>query len=81
VLRNVKAPKGFRWAERFARVRSVVQLEALDAGHTRLTASCVGFEAQDGELYDFFRAGNAEELEAIRTSLRRGAPAGPAAAN
>lgn len=78
-FRNVGTPKGFPWPERFGRVRNVIQIEAIDAGHTRLTVSGVGYQAQDQAMYDFFRSGNAYLLETIKAHLEGGrAATGPA---
>jgi uncharacterized protein YndB with AHSA1/START domain len=79
VFRNIRSPKGFPWPERFQHVRNVVQIEAIDAAHSRLTISGVGYGAQDNALYDFFRSGNAYLLEALKAHLEGGPPpAGPA---
>jgi uncharacterized protein YndB with AHSA1/START domain len=75
ILRNVQAPSGFKYRDEFARVTTIIQFQDVDARHTRVTESEVGYGAGPAfsALYDFFRSGNAYELEALKAHLE-GAP-------
>ena len=79
VFRNVQTPKGFPWPEQFGRVTSIIQLEPVDATHTRITVAGVGYRPADQALYEFFRSGNAYLLEVLKSVLEGlPPPTGPA---
>jgi uncharacterized protein YndB with AHSA1/START domain len=81
LFRNVQAPKGFKHADLFARTTTIIQLEDLGQGRTRITVSGVGYGPgkEFGELYDFFHAGNAYLLEMLKAHFEGGpGPTGPA---
>lgn len=61
VFRNVQAPTGFKYAQLFTRVTTIIQFDEAGPGSTRVTVSGVGFGPSPGfgELYAFFRLGNA----------------------
>jgi len=68
VLANEHAPKGVKFSpEAFARIRTVIELEDLGNGRTRLVESGVGYgEGTDFDsVYKHFRAGNAYEFQLL----------------
>ena len=75
VLRNEHAPKGAPFnAEAFAQIRTVIELQDLGGGGTRVTESSVGYgEGKDFDsVYSHFRSGNAEEFDLLEKSLTKG---------
>ncbi len=79
VLQNVQAPKTFPHPEVFQRRVTVVGYTPLGPGRTRVTIAVTGWDATaaDDLLYGFFRSGDAELLEKMRT-VYGGAPAATA---
>lgn len=75
VLRNVHAPKGVPFsAEAFNQIRTVIELQDLGGGRTRVIESGVGYgEGKDFDsVYAHFRSGNAEEFDLLAKSLTKG---------
>jgi uncharacterized protein YndB with AHSA1/START domain len=73
VFRNVQAPRGFPNAALFARVTSVVLIEPLGPGRTRVTLSGDGYGAGAGfdDLYGKFLGGNAYTLVGLKDALAK----------
>jgi len=72
---NVHVPKGAPFKpDVISQIRTVVALEDLGNGRTRIVESGVGYgEGRDfDEMYDHFRSGNAEEFTALATYLTKG---------
>ncbi|HEX8661693.1 MAG TPA: SRPBCC domain-containing protein [Brevundimonas sp.] len=70
-IRNVKAPPGFPHAAEFAETATVMELDPIGDGHTRVTLTATGFApgpAYD-TLYGFFHQGNGLTLETLRDSF------------
>lgn len=70
-IRNVKAPPGFPHAAEFAETATVMELDPVGDGQTRVTLTATGFApgpAYD-TLYGFFRQGNGLTLETLRDSF------------
>ena len=76
VFRNVQAPADFKFASLLTHVTTIIQFEKLGPGSTRVTVSGVGYGIGPGfaELYGFFRAGNAYELELLKAYLEGRSP-------
>ena len=76
VFRNVQAPRGFPNAALFARVTTIVEIEPLAPGRTRVTLSGDGYGAGPGfdDLYAKFLGGNAYTLAGLRDVLARSGP-------
>ena len=75
VLRNEHAPRGAPFsAEAFTKIRTVIELQDLGGGRTRVTESSVGYgEGKDFDsVYSHFRSGNAEEFDLLEKSLTKG---------
>jgi len=71
VFRNVQAPRGFPNAALFGRVTSIVLIEPLAPGRTRVTLSGDGYGAGPGfdDLYAKFLGGNAYTLVGLKDAL------------
>lgn len=65
VFQNIQAPKELPNADKFQRTVIIVQYEPLGPAKTKVTLSCTGFGADPAsqQIYRFFQADNAEELE------------------
>jgi uncharacterized protein YndB with AHSA1/START domain len=74
VFRNVQAPRDFPNAVLFARVTTIVQIEPLTPGRTRVTLSGDGYGAGAGfdDLYAKFLGGNAYTLAGLKDVLAKG---------
>lgn len=70
-IRNVQAPPGFPHAAEFAQTATVLELDAVDGGRTRLTLTSTGFAPGPAfdTLYGFFLQGNRQTLETLRDSF------------
>lgn len=70
-IRNVQAPPGFPHAAEFAETATVMELEPVGDGRTRLTLTATGFAPGPAfdTLYGFFLQGNGMTLEALRNSF------------
>jgi uncharacterized protein YndB with AHSA1/START domain len=70
-IRNVQAPPGFPHAAEFAETATVMELEPVGDGRTRLTLTATGFASGPAfdTLYGFFLQGNGMTLEALRNSF------------
>lgn len=70
-IRNVQAPPGFPHAAEFAETATVMELDPVGNGHTRITLTATGFASGPAfdTLYDFFLQGNGMTLEALRDSF------------
>jgi uncharacterized protein YndB with AHSA1/START domain len=68
VFRTVRAPQGFPHFETYARVTNFIELERVDAGHTRIRLTGTGYANDDAGrlLFGFFRDGNRISLERLR---------------
>lgn len=80
VFRNVQTPPGFPHADLFSKVTSVLILDDVGEGVTRVTEAGVGYGqgADWDQLYGFFRNGNAWVLEKLKAHLEGGeGPKGP----
>jgi uncharacterized protein YndB with AHSA1/START domain len=64
VFRTVRAPQGFPHFDVYQRVTIFIELESVDAGHTRVRLTGTGYaDTEAGRLlFDFFREGNRESL-------------------
>ena len=74
-IRNVHVPKGAPFDPKYiSQIRTVVLLDDLGNGSTRITISGVGYGEGPGfdDLYAHFHAGNAEELASLVTYLTKG---------
>jgi uncharacterized protein YndB with AHSA1/START domain len=71
VFRNVQAPRDFPGAALFARVTTIVLIEPLGPGRTRVTLSGDGYGAGPGfdDLYAKFLGGNAYTLAGLKDAL------------
>jgi uncharacterized protein YndB with AHSA1/START domain len=81
VFRNVQAPRSFPNAALFARVTSIVEIEPLAPGRSRVTLSGDGYGAGAGfdDLYAKFLGGNAYTLVEMKDVLEKTAPYDPEA--
>lgn len=70
-IRNVQAPPGFPHAAEFAETATVMELEPVGDGRTRVTLTATGFAPGPAfdTLYGFFLPGNGMTLEALRDSF------------
>jgi hypothetical protein len=68
VVRTVRAPQGFPHFETYARVTVFVELESVDATHTRVRLTGAGYADDEAgrALFGFFRDGNRISLERLR---------------
>lgn len=74
VFQTTRAPEGFPHFETYQRVVTVFELEAVDAGHTRvrLTGTRYADSEAGRQLFGFFREGNRISLERLRDRFVRG---------
>jgi uncharacterized protein YndB with AHSA1/START domain len=75
VLRNEHAPKNIPFsADAFSHICTVIELQDLGGGQTRVIESGVGYgEGKDFDsVYAHFRAGNAQEFDLLAKSLTSG---------
>lgn len=70
-IRNVQAPPGFPHAAEFAQTATVMELEPVGDGRTRVTLTATGFAPGPAfdTLYGFFHQGNGQTLEVLRDSF------------
>lgn len=68
VFRTVRAPAGFPHFDVYARVTIFIELESVDAGHTKVRLTGTGYADNEAGrlLYGFFRDGNRISLERLR---------------
>ena len=68
VFRTVRAPAGFPHFDVYQRVTIFIELESVDAGHTRVRLTGTGYADTDAGrlLFGFFRNGNRISLERLR---------------
>lgn len=68
VFRTVRAPQGFPHFDVYARVTIFIELESVDAGHTRVRLTGTGYADNEAGrlLFGFFRDGNRISLERLR---------------
>jgi hypothetical protein len=64
VFRTVRAPQGFSHFDVYQRVTIFIELESVDAGHTRVRLTGTGYADNEAgpRLFGFFREGNSESL-------------------
>ncbi|WP_228126823.1 SRPBCC family protein [Candidatus Viadribacter manganicus] len=69
-----RAPEGFPEPELVRDLWTVIELEAVDASHTRVAVSMMGFASNPGHerLYQFFQAGNALTLQMLEQRIVTG---------
>ena len=74
VFRTVKAPAGFPHFDTYAKVTSVLQLEPLGDGRTKVRLIGAGYADNEAgrRLLGFFEKGNSATLEGLRTRFRDG---------
>lgn len=75
ILHNEHAPKNAPFsAEAFAKVRTIIELQDLGSGKTRIVETSVGYDdsAASQNVYAHFRSGNAEEFALLAKSLTSG---------
>jgi uncharacterized protein YndB with AHSA1/START domain len=74
VFRTTRAPQGLPHFDVYARVTSFFELEAVDAGHTRVRLTGAGYaDSEAGRLLlGFFRDGNRISLERLRDRFVNG---------
>ncbi len=67
VFRTVRAPQGFPHFDVYSRVTIFIELESVDAGHTRVRLTGTGYaDNEEGrQLLGFFRYGNRISLERL----------------
>jgi uncharacterized protein YndB with AHSA1/START domain len=65
--RTIKSPKDFPFAGSIARTWTVIYLDAVDGGRTRVTARMLGYtsDADSQKMRAFFEAGNKATLDAL----------------
>ena len=75
VFRNVHAPRGFKDGELFGRVTTVLAIEPLAGGGSRVTLSGDGYgpSTEFQALYGKFLTGNAYTLTSLRDALAKAA--------
>lgn len=68
VFRTVRAPAGFPHFDVYQRVTIFIELESVDAAHTRVRLTGTGYADNEAGrlLYGFFRDGNRVSLEHLR---------------
>lgn len=68
VFRTVRAPQGFPHFDVYSRVTIFIELESIDAGHTRVRLTGTGYADTDAGrlLFGFFRNGNRISLGHLR---------------
>jgi uncharacterized protein YndB with AHSA1/START domain len=71
VFRNTNAPSGLPGREFYKRVVSILQVQDLGGGRTRLMISQTGYAPgpEFDKLYAFFQEDNAELMEALKSAL------------
>lgn len=69
-----RAPDGFPEPERVRDLWTVIEFEAVDASHTRVRVSMLGFADDPGydRLHQFFQAGNALTLHMLEQRIAEG---------
>jgi uncharacterized protein YndB with AHSA1/START domain len=69
VFQNIQAPRGLAGAAYFQQTVTVVDYQVLGPNQTRVTVSSTGWTADPkaDHIYNFFRSGNAELLERMKT--------------
>ena len=74
VFRTVRAPQGFPHFDVYSRVTIFIELESVDAGHTRVRLTGTGYaDNEEGrQLLGFFRYGNRISLERLRQRFATG---------
>jgi uncharacterized protein YndB with AHSA1/START domain len=74
VFRTVKAPKGFPDFETYSKVTSVLQLEPVADGKTKVRLIGAGYADTDAgrRLLGFFQKGNSASLDWLRTRFDEG---------
>lgn len=75
VLHNEHAPKNAPFnAEAFAKVRTIIELQDLGGGRTRIVETTVGYDDSTASenVYAHFQSGNAEEFEMLKKALTSG---------
>ena len=72
-FRNVQAPKLLPGGEVYGQTIKTLEFAPLDAGHTRVTVSGVGFAqgAAFDKLYAFFSDGDAQMLKLLKTAMEK----------
>lgn len=75
VMQVAQAPPGFPHADVVGKLATVLSLEAVDATHTRVRVTMLGYRegAAFDALYQFFDAGNAYTLNKLRDRVAEGA--------
>lgn len=72
-IRNTRAPEGFPHAELFNKTWSVIYFDAVDDLRDRTRVRIVGMGYGDGpewdQLYNFFKAGNAQTLDELKKNF------------
>ena len=73
VFRNTNAPSALPARDLYRRVVSVLQVQDLGGGRSRLTLSQAGYAPGSGfdQLYAFFSEDNAELMESLKAELER----------
>jgi uncharacterized protein YndB with AHSA1/START domain len=74
VIQIADAPPGFPHADLARELTTALELEPVDATHTRVRVTMMGYRDAAGfdELYDFFDRGNAFTLMKLRERIERG---------
>jgi uncharacterized protein YndB with AHSA1/START domain len=72
-FRTVKAPEGFPHFESYRAVTTIFELSSAGEGRTRIVLTATGYPDTDAgrQLLGFFRQGNRETLEKLRSVLAR----------
>jgi uncharacterized protein YndB with AHSA1/START domain len=73
VFRNTNAPTGLPGHEVYSQVVTILQVDDLGAGKTRLTLSQTGFDKTPAfdSLYRFFHEENAALMETLKSALEK----------
>ena len=73
-IQAVQSPPSFPHRELLADLATVIELDAVDATHVRVTVSMVGYKPGAGydAIYGFFQAGNAYTLRKLHERFTRG---------
>ena len=71
VFQNTNAPHMLPGRDFYRRVVSILEVQDLGAGRSRLVLSQMGYAPgpEFDKLYAFFKEDNAEELQALKTAL------------
>jgi uncharacterized protein YndB with AHSA1/START domain len=77
VFRNTNAPAGLPGREHYKKVVSIVRVQDLGGGKTRLSLAQTGYAAgpEFDALYGFFSQGNAQAMQQLKTAME--SPTGP----